>query len=83
MDFNLSAEDEAFRAEVRSFVHENWVPKGFDAHSINVRSYDFDNAESRAHDHEFTRRLVDKGWYTMHWPRRSSGRPRRDAYKVS
>ena len=73
MNFALSAEDEAFRAEVRTFVHENWDPMGFDAHSINVRSYDFDNAESRAHDHEFTRKLVDKGWYTMHWPQEWGG----------
>lgn len=73
MDFRMSPEDETFRQEVRQFIQSNWDPKDFDAHSINVRSYDFDNAESRAHDQEFTLKLVDKGWYTMHWPREWGG----------
>jgi alkylation response protein AidB-like acyl-CoA dehydrogenase len=73
MDFRLSPEDEAFRREVRDFIKKNWDPKGFDGHSINVRSWDFDNPESRANDHEFRRKLVEKGWYTMHWPKEYGG----------
>ena len=68
MDFNFSQEDERFREEVKVFLKENWDPKGFDAHSINVRSYDFATAESRDNDSEFIAKLIQEGWYTMHWP---------------
>ncbi|MDA1097120.1 MAG: acyl-CoA dehydrogenase family protein [Chloroflexi bacterium] len=68
MDFKLAPEDEAFRAEVRSFIQQNWDTKGFDGHSIPIRAYDFDNPDSRANDDAFTKKLIDKGWYTMHWP---------------
>lgn len=73
MDFRLSPEAETFRDEVRAFLKENWDPRDFEAHSINVRSIDFANAESRKHDHEFIKKLVDKGWYTMHWPEEFGG----------
>ncbi len=73
MDFNLTREEEAFRQEVRQFVKENWDPKGFDAHTMNVRAYDFDNADSRDHDDVFIKKLVDKGWYTMSWPKEYGG----------
>ena len=73
MDFRLSPEAEAFRDDVRGFLKENWEARDFDAHSINVRSYDFANAESRQHDHELIKKLVDNGWYTMHWPEEYGG----------
>lgn len=61
MDFLFSPEDEAFRLEVRDFIQKNWDPKDYDAHTLNVRAYDFDNAESRAHDKDFIKKLVEKG----------------------
>ena len=73
MDFNLTVEEETFRQEVRQFLDEHWDPKDFDAHTLNVRAYDFDNPDSRAHDDEFTKKLVDKGWYTMSWPKEWGG----------
>ncbi|MDA1097335.1 MAG: acyl-CoA dehydrogenase family protein, partial [Chloroflexi bacterium] len=73
MDFQLTAAEETFRKEVRSFLDANWDPKGFDAHTLNVRAYDFDNPDSREHDKEFIKKLVDKGWYTMAWPKEYGG----------
>jgi alkylation response protein AidB-like acyl-CoA dehydrogenase len=73
MDFRLTAQDEAFRLEVRDFIRKNWDPKDFSAHDINVRSYDFDNPASRENDDRFVKKLVKKGWYTMHWPKEWGG----------
>ena len=53
MDFTMTPDDEVFRQEVRSFLDKEWDPAGFDGHSLPVRSYDFDNADSRAHDKVF------------------------------
>ena len=73
MDFRLSPDAEIFREEVRAFIREHYSSKDFDAHSINVRSYDFDSAASRQNDQDFILKLVDKGWYTMHWPKEWGG----------
>jgi alkylation response protein AidB-like acyl-CoA dehydrogenase len=73
MDFQLNAEEEAFRQEVREFLRQNWNTSGFDAHTLGVRGYDFDNPDSRAHDKEFIKKLVEKGWYTMAWPKEWGG----------
>ena len=73
MDFNLSSKDEGFRQEVRQFLRDNWDTKGYDSHSINVRSYDFATPEARDIDNELIQKLVDKGWYTMHWPEQWGG----------
>jgi alkylation response protein AidB-like acyl-CoA dehydrogenase len=73
MDFRLSVEDETFRQEVRSFIKKEWDPKNWDAYALSVRAYDFDNAEARAHADQFIKKLVDKGWYTMHWPKEHGG----------
>ncbi len=67
MDFTLAPEDEASRLEVREFLRKEWDHAGFDGHSLPVRAYDFDNPESREHDKAFIRRLIDQGWFTMHW----------------
>ena len=73
MDFNLSSKDEGFRQEVRQFLTDNWDTKGYDSHSINVRSYDFATPEARDIDNQFIQKLVEKGWYTMHWPEEWGG----------
>ena len=73
MDFKASKEDEEFRLEVRQFIQDNWDPKGFLGHEMSVRSWDFDNPLSRENDKEFTKKLVDQGWYTMSWPKEYGG----------
>ena len=73
MDFKATKEDEEFRLEVRQFIQDNWDPKGFLGHEMSVRSWDFDNPLSRENDKEFTKKLVDQGWYTMSWPKEYGG----------
>ena len=73
MDFREDPQDQAFRTEVRDFINNNWDDKGFDGHSMSVRSWDFDMVESRENDKEFVKKLVDKGWYTMTWPKEFGG----------
>ncbi len=72
MDFTFATKDEAFRQEVREFVRREWEPKDFN-NDLGVFSYDFDSAEFRDHSRAFTRKLIDKGWYTMHWPEEWGG----------
>ena len=73
MDFRFAPEDEAFRLEVRDFIKKNWDDRGFAAHDLNVRAYDFDSLEARELDWAFTRKLVEKGWYAMAWPKEYGG----------
>ncbi|MDA1096790.1 MAG: acyl-CoA dehydrogenase family protein, partial [Chloroflexi bacterium] len=72
MDLRFSPEDEAFRQEVRAFIKKEWDPKDFN-NDLGVFGYDFDSAEYRAHSHRFAQKLIDKGWYTMHWPQEWGG----------
>lgn len=73
MDLRMSAEDEAFRLEVRSFLQAEWDPKDYDAYSMNVWSYDFDNLAARDHAKEFQKKIIDKGWWLMSWPKEYGG----------
>tara|TARA_B100001123_G_scaffold442920_1_gene587639 strand:- start:15570 stop:16781 length:1212 start_codon:yes stop_codon:yes gene_type:complete len=73
MDFKLSEEDTKFRDELRQFIAKEWNPKDFDAHSMNVWSYDFDNAAARDHAKIFQKKLIDKGYWTMAWPEEYGG----------
>jgi alkylation response protein AidB-like acyl-CoA dehydrogenase len=73
MDFRFSPEDEAFRQEVRAFLKKEWDPKDYDAYAMNVWSYDFDNAAAREHAKDFQKKLIEKGWWTMSWPKEWGG----------
>ena len=73
MDFRMSAEDEVFRQEVRSFLKQEWDPKDYDAYSMNVWSYDFDNPAARAHAKEFQQKLIQKNWWLQSWPKEYGG----------
>ncbi|MBK6662656.1 MAG: acyl-CoA dehydrogenase family protein [Thermoflexaceae bacterium] len=53
MEFRFTAEEEAFRKEVRGFIHEEF-PKVRDGES-------------------FTRKLAERGWLTMSWPKEHGG----------
>ena len=71
MDYRFSSEDEAFRQEVKDFLREEW-------HPVPYRQYggiaaDMELPEIQAQTHEFTKKLVDKGWYTMSWPEEAGG----------
>ena len=72
MDFSYSEQDEALKREVREFVEVNWHSP-YESHINSVYSYDVDTPEDEVLFQEFTRKLADKGWYTMHWPREYGG----------
>jgi alkylation response protein AidB-like acyl-CoA dehydrogenase len=73
VDLRLSAEDEAFRQELRTFLQSEWDSKDYDAYSMNVWSYDFDNPGAREHAKDFQRKLIEKGWWLMSWPKEYGG----------
>ena len=70
MDFRFSADDEAFRAEIRAFVAAE-LPASWGEAAYNDRE-DAPPAigvESRA----FQRKLAGKGWLTLAWPKEYGG----------
>lgn len=73
MDFRLSTEDEAFRGEVREFVQREWDDHGYDLVSTFNTSYHLDDEDALALQHDFEKKLVAKGWWTMHWPTEFGG----------
>ncbi|MBI4236682.1 MAG: acyl-CoA dehydrogenase family protein, partial [Chloroflexi bacterium] len=74
MDFRLSSEAEALRQEAREFARREWDPHGYDFDSMVVTSYDFDSPEARALVNQFEKKLIARGWYTMHWPQEHGGK---------
>ncbi len=73
MDFRFSVEDEAFRQEVREFVQREWDDSGYDLVSTMNTSWHLDDNAALALQHEFEQKLVQKGWWTMHWPKEFGG----------
>ncbi len=66
MDFRFQVDDEAFREEIRDFVHREWQPKG--RYDFSSFGGDIDEPTVQTQVTEFEKKLVAKGWYTMHWP---------------
>ncbi len=70
MEFTFSAEQEALRGEIRSFLDEHLPPEREEAHIAPEWSNDPDDY-ARALD--FNKRLAEQGWLTAHWPREFGG----------
>ncbi|MBI3742787.1 MAG: acyl-CoA dehydrogenase family protein [Chloroflexi bacterium] len=68
MEFRFTPEQEAFRTEVRSFLH-GALPSGW--RGVYPDAYFHD--EYWGFIRQFTRKLVDKGWLTMPWPKAYGG----------
>ena len=64
MDFGFSAEDQAFRGQVREFIAREWEPPPEGA------SPDEAQATTRA----FEKKMAQHGWLTMAWPEEYGGR---------
>jgi len=61
MDFNWSPQEDAFRQEVRDFIH-SILPPDWDHHY-------FDEWEEVAEYGDiFRKKFAEKGWRVMHWP---------------
>jgi alkylation response protein AidB-like acyl-CoA dehydrogenase len=73
MDFRFSPEDEAFRQEVHTFVKREWDDRRFHMNDVSNASWHLDDTEALAAAHDFAKKLINKGWYTMHWPTEHGG----------
>jgi alkylation response protein AidB-like acyl-CoA dehydrogenase len=65
MDFRFSDGDEAFRHEIRAFLHAEW-PGGTGDASV-------DNEEEYRRERAFEEKLARRGWLTLAWPREYGG----------
>ncbi len=68
MDFQFTAEDNAFRQEVRDFLQAELPPEWG-----KTQFYDPDDDEQFAFAHEFTKKLARKGWLAVNWPKEYGG----------
>ena len=71
MDFRLSAEEEAFRAEVREWITEHAPPGGFGVD----REEQFDPRFWEL-TQQTAKQLAEKGWLTLAWPKAYGGQGR-------
>jgi alkylation response protein AidB-like acyl-CoA dehydrogenase len=75
MEFGFTAEEEAFREEIRQFLHEN-PPESFPEDGMDA------GYGSGAHSHDFLRKIAQQGWLSMTWPREFGGQERPFMYKL-
>ena len=73
MDFQQSPEDLALREEIRDFVQQNWDDGRYHMNDVSNASWHLDDPEALEAAQGFAKKLVDKGWYTMHWPAEHGG----------
>jgi alkylation response protein AidB-like acyl-CoA dehydrogenase len=69
MDFELSEEERKFEAEVEQFLRESFSPDVMDANPEQL-SQTVDTPPKRA----FMRKLAERGWLGMSWPKEYGGR---------
>ena len=76
MDFRFSPEDEQLRAEAMDFTRREWDAKGLgDGQGIYYAlSWDHEDHEVESMINTFEKKLANKGWWTMHWPKEFGGR---------
>ncbi len=71
MDFNLSAEDETFRAELRAWLETN-APKGPRRSQLDMIAEE--DAGDWARRVQWYKKLHSGGWIGIHWPKEYGGR---------
>jgi alkylation response protein AidB-like acyl-CoA dehydrogenase len=69
MEFGFTADDDAFRQEVRQFLHDN-PPESFPEDGMDA------GYGSGAYSRAFLRQLAAQGWISMTWPRQFGGQER-------
>ncbi len=75
MDFELTPEEQAFEAEVEAFLSEHHSPEVMDAHPEQL-SQTVETPAKRA----FMRKLAEKGWLGMSWPKEYGGQEKSGIY---
>ena len=71
MDFRFTDEEEAFRGELQSFLKQE-LPPDWDGMDDDEGS----SERSRAFSRRMSKKLAEKGWLTMAWPREHGGQER-------
>jgi alkylation response protein AidB-like acyl-CoA dehydrogenase len=66
VEFKFTPEDDAFRHELRTFV-QGELPEGWEGGGRWPEEWDWEFTR------EMRRKLAQKGWLTMHWPREYGG----------
>ena len=66
MEFQLSAEDAAFRDQLREFVRQEYSPE-WEAEDRGSNEVTWESTKA------MRRKLADRGWLTMHWPEEYGG----------
>ena len=74
MDFRFSPEDVAIRREAIEFTKREWDPKHFDVPVVFGIDWHHMNEEYEALIKVFQKKLVQRGWWTMHWPTEFGGK---------
>jgi 3-oxocholest-4-en-26-oyl-CoA dehydrogenase alpha subunit len=75
MDFEFAPEERAFEAEVERFLRAERSPDVMDAHPEQL-SQTVDSPPKRA----FMRKLAERGWLGMSWPKQYGGQERPGIY---
>ena len=65
MEYTFTADQEAFRGRVQSFIKDNWTPPP-------PRAHNGDDASNEA-ERSYEKRLAKNGWLTMAWPKEYGG----------
>ncbi len=63
MDFKFTEEEEKFRNDVRSFMRSEW----------KLGYVDVEDPEAFEGARAFEKKMADRGWRTMHWPKEYGG----------
>lgn len=75
MEFGFTADEEAFRAEVRAFLRDN-PPDTFPEDGMDA------GYGSGAHSHAFLQKMAERGWLSLTWPHEYGGQARPFMYKL-
>ena len=75
MDFRFSAEAQAIRDEADAFVKSEWQNPGYDLTGGLAGWHGKEEEREAGHEvaRQFAKKLIGKGWYTMHWPSEYGG----------
>jgi 3-oxocholest-4-en-26-oyl-CoA dehydrogenase alpha subunit len=63
MDFKFTKEQDAFRQEVREFMRKEWT----------LGHIDIEDPATFGEARKFEKKMSDRGWRTMHWPKEYGG----------
>ena len=76
MDFDFSAEQNAFREQVEKFIEENYHPEVMDPFRENMTQIN-DTPRRQA----FMRKIAEKGWLGITWPEEHGGQDGEGVYE--